>query len=193
MAHKLEEQINALVDTYLEDYAQGKDIDKVDSFDHPDKETIVDILNKLQRIVFPGFFKNRTFKVYTVRNDISMQLEDILFHLIRQLEVVLPYGEAFTELSGEALTDKAEDLAFAFLNSIPKVRAYIETDVQAAFDGDPAAFYKDEIIYTYPGLFVIRLLRERYLRYHLTLGIRDRQHIVIEAGNGNAAVFINHL
>ena len=189
MAHKLEEQINSLVDAYLADYAQGKDIDKVDSFDHPDKETIVDILNKLQRIVFPGFFKNRTFKVYTVRNDISMQLEDILFHLIRQLEVVLPYGEAFTGLSGEALTDKAEELAFAFLNSIPKVRAYIETDVQAAFDGDPAAFYKDEIIYTYPGLYAIfvnRIAHELYL-----LGVPLIPRIMTEHAHSLTGIDIN--
>ncbi len=166
MAHKLEDRINSLVDLYMEDYAGGKDIDKVDTFDHPDQETIVGILDKLRRIVFPGYFKNRSFKIYTVRNDITMQLEDIIFHLIRQVVVVLQYSEKYCGTSEEVREEAAEEIVFAFLKQIPKIRAYIETDVQAAFDGDPAAFYKDEIIFSYPGLYAIfvnRIAHELYL------------------------------
>ena len=69
MAHRFEEKINALVDAYLADYAGGKDIDKVVTFDHPDQEKIVEILKKLQRIVFPGYFKNRTATKASFTND----------------------------------------------------------------------------------------------------------------------------
>ena len=50
----IEEQIEQVVDTILEDYQNCRDIDKIDFRRHPDKEIIIDIIHKLQRIVFPG-------------------------------------------------------------------------------------------------------------------------------------------
>ncbi len=189
MAHRLEEKINRLVDMYLEDYSGGKDIDKVVTFDHPDREKIVEILKKLQRIVFPGYFKNRAFKVYTVRNDISMQLEDVIFHLLRQIEIVLRYHKDYAEADEFFIARKAEEIAFAFLDSIPKVREYIETDLQAAFDGDPAAFEKDEIVFSYPGMYAIFVNRIAHELY--TLGVPLIPRIMTEHAHSITGIDIN--
>ncbi|MCR4842508.1 MAG: serine O-acetyltransferase [Eubacterium sp.] len=189
MAHRFQEHIDELVDQYLNDYNGGKDIDKVDSFDHPDKKTIVDILEKLQRIIFPGFFKNRAFKVYTLRNDISMQLEDIIFHLIRQIVIVLKYDEKYKSASDEELSTKAEELSFEFLSRIPRIREYIETDVQASFDGDPAAFNKDEIIFSYPGLYAILVYRIAHELYELQVPLIPR--IMTEHAHSQTGIDIN--
>ena len=54
----------------------------------------------------------------------------------------------------------------AFFQKIPQIRAFLETDLQAAFDGDPAAYSKDEVIFAYPGMLAItvyRLAHELYL------------------------------
>ncbi len=189
MEHKLEQRINGLVEALLEDYKGGKDIDRVDTFDHPDQMTIVDIIDKIQRIIFPGYFKNRKFKVYTVRNNITMLLEDLLFHLIRQLVIVLKYDEKYRDMGEEELTEKAEEISFAFLEQIPKVREYIETDVQAAFDGDPAAFYKDEIIFSYPGLYAIFVNRIAHELYKLGVPLIPR--IMTEYAHDKTGIDIN--
>ena len=68
--------------------------------------------------------------------------------------------------SENEINETAERITFEFLGRIPKIRALIETDVQAAYDGDPAAYNKDEIIYSYPGLYAIlvnRLAHELFL------------------------------
>lgn len=166
MAHKLEEKINRLVETLLEDYGKGRVIDEVKSFDHPDKEAVIDIIEKLRKIIYPGYYRNKTYKVYTVRNDVTMLLEDVIFSLIKQISIVLGYVPEFENAESAVLCEKAEEITFEFLNRLPKIREYIETDVQAAYDGDPAAYNRDEIIFAYPGLFAImvnRIAHELYL------------------------------
>ncbi len=189
MEDRMEQRIEALVDSIITDYQGGKDIDRVLRFDQPDKETVIDMLNKLQKLVFPGYFKNRSFKVYTVRNDTSMLVEDILFYLQKQLLIVLRYLDEYHEAEEREIRDKAEEIAFAFLEKIPKIREYIETDVQAAFDGDPAAFYKDEIIFSYPGLYAIfvnRVAHELYL-----LGVPLLPRIMTEYAHSLTGIDIN--
>ena len=76
--------------------------------------------------------------------------------------------EAFSPVYSERFVSLpfSEKITFEFLNKIPKIREYIEGDIQAAYDGDPAAYNKDEIICTYPGLYAIftnRIAHELFL------------------------------
>lgn len=163
---ELETRINDIVRTLLNDYEQGRVIDEVKSFDHPDKDVVVEILYSIRKIIFPGYFRNKSYRVYTVRNNISMLTEDIIFKLIRQISIVLRYDEELSSADEMAVAKRAEDITFAFLSRLPKIREYIEMDVEASFEGDPAAYNKDEIIYSYPGLFAIlvnRIAHELFL------------------------------
>lgn len=137
--HKLEENINHLMLRLLEDYDGGKTIDEIKTFDHPDKEVITEIIASLRRIIFPGYFRNKSYRVYTVRNNISMLLEDVIFKLIKQISIVLRYDKDLENADEFTLAGIAEGKTFEFLEKLPKIREYIETDVQAAYDGDPAA------------------------------------------------------
>ncbi len=189
MSENMEKRIGALVDTILKDYEGGKDIDRELNFDQPDKDVIVDMLDKIKKLVFPGYFKNRAMKVYTPRNDTTMLVEDILFYLQKQLVIVLRYQESLKEASDEEIREKAEETAFAFMERIPHIREYVETDVQASFDGDPAAFYKDEIIFSYPGLYAIfvnRVAHELYL-----LGVPLIPRIMTEHAHSLTGIDIN--
>ena len=159
MAHKFEERIHGLVDTLLADYGGGRTIDAEVTLDHPNREIVIDLLQKLRRIIFPGYFRNQAYRVYTVRNHVSMLLEDVIFNLIRQIAIVLHYSPDYQDASEETIHARAEEITFAFIGKIPEIRSYIEMDVDAAFDGDPAAYNKDEIIYSYPGLFAILVSR----------------------------------
>ena len=163
---ELETRINDTVRTLLNDYEQGRVIDEVKSFDHPDKDVVVEILYSIRKIIFPGYFRNKSYRVYTVRNNISMLTEDIIFKLIRQISIVLRYDEELSSADEMTVAQRAEDITFAFLSRLPKIREYIEMDVEASFEGDPAAYNKDEIIYSYPGLFAIlvnRIAHELFL------------------------------
>ncbi|MCR4795419.1 MAG: serine acetyltransferase [Ruminococcus sp.] len=187
--HKLEESINSLTKNILSDYENNRTIDEVKTFDHPDNDDIVEIIEALRRIVFPGYFRNRSYRVYTVRNNISMILEDVIFKLIRQISIVLRYDEKYVLLSENEVNQAAEDITFEFLGRIPKIRALIETDVQAAYDGDPAAYNKDEIIYSYPGLYAIlvnRLAHELFL-----LGVPLMPRVMTEHAHSKTGIDIH--
>ncbi len=143
----IEQKIEGIVDSILEDYLQGRDIDRIEPFRHPDKDVVIDIIDKLRRIVFPGYFIEKTYRIYNAKHNLSMLIEDVMFNLNQQITLVLRDAE------------RSEEICLEFFHSIPKVRALVQTDLQAAYEGDPAASGKEEIVFSYPGLFAITVYR----------------------------------
>ena len=155
----MEQQIGMLVDNILSDYQRDGRIDQGNTVNQLDKGAIIEIVHKLQQMIFPGYFKNKKYRVYTVKNNLSMLLEDVLFHLSQQVEIVFSNIPEYSDYKRSELTELARSRCVAFLEKIPAVRQMIETDVQAAYDGDPAAYNTDEIIFSYPGLYAIMVNR----------------------------------
>ena len=166
----IEDQIENVVDTILEDYQNHRDIDKIDLFRAPDKDVIIDIIHKLQRIVFPGYFRDRNYRIYNAKHNLSMLIEDVMFNLNRQIILVLQ-GRGETQQAAE---ENAQRICLEFFKAIPQVRAVVQTDVQASYDGDPAASGKDEIIFSYPGLFAIVVYRLAHVLYTLKVPMLPR-------------------
>ena len=161
------EDIKNVTDKILSDYNGGRTIDAIKHFEHPDKKTIVDILEKLRAVIIPGYFENTEHRFYTVQSNISTLIEDVIYNLIKQITIVLKYDPELEDKDYDFLRQRAEEITFDFLNSIPMIREYIETDLEASYEGDPAAYNKDEIICTYPGFFAIltyRIAHELFLR-----------------------------
>ncbi len=164
----IETQIEGVVDSILRDYSCGRDIDKIDLFRHPDKEVIVDMIQKLLRIVYPGYSREKSYRIYNAKHNLSMLIEDVMFNLNRQILLVLQAGHA------EHAEETAQRICLKFFESIPQVRAMVQTDVQAAYDGDPAATSKDEVIFCYPGLFAITVYRLAHVLYTLQVPMLPR-------------------
>lgn len=159
MAYDLKKEIYQLTGFILEDYKKGRTVDKINQYNDIDKDIVLDILSKLQRIIFPGYFKDKHYKSYTMENNLSMILEDVIYNLSNQIAKSLKYVKAMYSPNVEENREEAEKICVKFLNTIPKIRDYMESDVLAAFDGDPAAFNMDEIIFSYPGLYAIMTQR----------------------------------
>lgn len=165
----MEENLSGIVNDLLDDYKKRETSEPARIFNHPEQEAITDILSSLRKIIFPGYFRNHTVKVYTLRNNISMLLEDVAYKLTRQIALVLG-----GELCDCDTTAKAEEITLEFFKRLCTIREYIWTDVQAAYDGDPAAYSKDEIIYSYPGLFAILVNRIAHELFLLNVPIIPR-------------------
>lgn len=166
MVHRLENDVNSLVENIITDYEQGRDIDAVETFMHPNRDDIVNIIVQIRNIIFPGYYKNKNYRIYTIRNNLSMQLEDVLYNLSKQISIVLKYLPQYTGREEKELLYEGEKISLQFLEKITTIRDLIQTDLQAAYEGDPAAFNKPEIIFSYPGLFAImvnRIAHELYL------------------------------
>lgn len=161
-----EKRLSSIADDIISSYTGDKTVDEVKAYDHPDRDSVIDIVNKLKTIIFAGYFRNNSYRTYTLKNSITMLLEDVVFNLIKQISTVYRYLPKYASATDDEINCKAECITLAFIEKIPKIREYIETDVQAAFDGDPAAFSTDEIIFSYPGLFAIlvnRIAHELFL------------------------------
>ncbi len=174
MGHRLENKVNDLVEKLMTDYSQGRDIDAVENFVHPNKDDIVKIITQIQNIIFPGYYKNKTYRIYTVRNNLSMQLEDVLYNLSKQISIVIKYLPEHENKNETELLYEGEKIALQFLDKLTEIRALIQTDLDAAFDGDPAAFNKPEIIFSYPGLYAIMVNRIAHELYLLNVPLLPR-------------------
>ncbi len=174
MEHKIGQRINNIIDLLADDYKKDFGDNAELSFQYPDKEQIVEILMQLRKVIFPEYFKSNSYRVYTIKNHISMLIEDIVFNLTKQISSVLKYDEENKLLNDAQIAQKAENITFKFLEQLPRIREYINTDVEAAYNGDPAAYNTDEIIFSYPGLYAILVNRIAHELYCLKVPIIPR-------------------
>ena len=166
----IEQQIETVVDAILCDYRQERDIDRMQTRRMPDKDAIIDIIEKLRRIVFPGYFREKNYRVYNAKHNLSLLIEDVMFNLTKQVALVFQDAGEMEE-SARA---RAQDICLEFLRQIPEVRSLVQTDLQAAYDGDPAATGMAEVIFAYPGLFAITVYRLAHVLYTLKVPMIPR-------------------
>jgi serine O-acetyltransferase len=166
----IEEKIEAVVDSILEDYRCGRDIDKIELLRRPDRDVVIDIIEKLRRIVFPGYFRDKNYRIYNAKHNLSMLIEDVMFNLNRQIGLVFQ-GAGEPEQEAQ---DHAQEVCLEFFRQIPQIRAMVQTDLQASYDGDPAATGMAEIIFAYPGLFAITVYRLAHVLYTLNVPMLPR-------------------
>ena len=179
--NSMEKRIEAVVDTILEDYSGNRDIDRLDRSQQPDKDAIIDLIEKLRRIVFPGYFREKTYQIYNAKHNLSMLIEDVMYNLSRQVSLVF--------LESGRTEAEAQETCLTFLSKIPQVRAMVQTDLQAAYDGDPAATGMAEVIFSYPGLFAITVYRLAHELY--VLGVPMIPRIMTEYAHSITGIDIH--
>ncbi|MGN0166155.1 MAG: serine O-acetyltransferase [Lachnospiraceae bacterium] len=184
-----EEKISKLVDSIIESYDNFGAIGKIDSTRQPGKDVIVGILDSLQKLIFPGYFESKNLRSDFIKYYVGELVEDIQYNLEKQMVFAFLCSHECEGKCREELELKAAELTSAFLEKIVKIREYLETDVQATYDGDPAAYSYDEIIYSYPGLYAImvsRIAHELYL-----LGVPLIPRIMTEHAHSQTGIDIN--
>ena len=165
-AYKPETEVEEIVSLILEDYQKGKDIDQINIFNKPDKAKVIEVTEKLIQLVFPGYFREKTYKIYNFNNTLPVLVEDIFYHLSRQIVQALGFCPGRACLDEADREREASRICAAFFRRVPAIREMVETDLQAAFDGDPAASCKEVVIFSSPGLFAVtvnRMAHELYL------------------------------
>ena len=124
----------------------------------PSRSAIITILKDLRRLMFPAYFGDEELMALEPENYAALLIERIEKQLAAQIALALPEEKAAC----------AKVLAGQIIDCLPAVQSTLLTDVEAIFDGDPAARNKEEIVFAYPGLFAIfayRVAHELYLRH----------------------------
>jgi serine O-acetyltransferase len=185
----------------VESYEEHSEIIKIDSGIRLNRDHIIDILDKLRRLIFPGYF-GKVISSGSVEYYAGDILEDVSRLLSAEISQAIspalrydddseggkvPAGDAGT--GNDPAGMEAGELTFQFLAKIPGIREYLASDVSAAFDGDPAAFNRDEIIFSYPGIYAIMVYRLAHALF--TLGVPMIPRIMTEYAHSLTGVDIH--
>jgi serine O-acetyltransferase len=189
MEKKSDNRIKELVNLLLQSYQEHKEIIKVDTGNQLNRSAIIDIIEKLRCIIFPGYFGKKNIASGSVEYYAGDLLEDVLFNLAKQIAQALRHRQDYEAAADIEIVAKAEQLTFSFLACLPQVRQYLATDVSASFDGDPAAFSQDEIISSYPGIYAIMVYRLAHVLYELEVPLIPR--IMTEYAHNSTGIDIH--
>lgn len=153
----------ALSDLLLADYAQGRVLDRVPP--HPDLADAAALIGLLTRLILPSP------AVRADKDALSALTEEVLRALTEQ--IALSLGTDFPPAVSPPLA-RARALAIAFLTGLPELRALLLADLNAAFEGDPAAASPEEIALGYPGFQAIMIHRMAHRLHGMNIPLLPR-------------------
>ena len=164
-------ELGVLVQALMASYRENPEIVKIEARHRISRSSVLEVLEKLQRLIFIGFFEQRPIKRHSIEFHVGELVEFAQYTLQKQVGRAL-FGLDRGQSEGVeavAADEAARRVTHAFLARLPEVRRVRATDVEAAYDGDPAAFSRDEVILSYPGVYAIMVYR---LAHELhTLGV----------------------
>ena len=157
----LPQVVDAIVKSVVEQHPHLQHLNRVYL---PSRDEIIKAIDGLRQLVFPGYFGKQGLTTANVPfrlGELVIELTDTLYEQVR---CCLRYREQIPGTNGdnercEFCDHEAARIVAKFFERIPAVRDLLATDVQAAFDGDPAAQSTDETIFCYPGLYAISVQR----------------------------------
>jgi serine O-acetyltransferase len=139
----------------------------------PSREVCLDVMQQLRAILFPGYFQLSEFSEEGIVHHLGAALDRIAFSLQEQIR------RGFCFCCGgdgdlQKCNDRARNITAIFLEKMPEVMNLLIEDVQAAYEGDPAAESPSETIFCYPGIFAITNHRVAHELYNLKVPVIPR-------------------
>jgi serine O-acetyltransferase len=140
----------------------------------PSRESVIEIIDRLREILFPGYFTRGKLDPVNLRysmGESTARLFDMLSDQIGRSirHDCFRYGQLCSECD-----EQGHQVALSLLQSIPSIRKILATDVHSAYEGDPAARSYDEIIFSYPGVFAIMVYRVAHKLFEYNVPLLPR-------------------
>ena len=155
----------------------------------PNRNVIISLLKDMRNIMFPGYFTDGAQTTVDARYFVGNTVLSVEAKLIEQVRLALFFRDGADDEKAAAIDQRARDIASAMLCKLPSIQRMLYKDIQAAFDGDPAAQSKEEIVYSYPGFFAIWVYRIAHELYKLEVPLIPR--IMTEYAHSRTGVDIN--
>ncbi|KAF0183085.1 MAG: serine O-acetyltransferase [Nitrospirae bacterium] len=183
------DEIPQIVEQLVQSCGGQSSLAHVDSEPMPAKAAVIEITKTAFQLLYPGYFSqgriNRVNLVYyygqTVAAFFEMLAEQVAFALRHECR-----RRSMTCVSCE---EQGKEISLQFTKELPRLRAVLAKDVQAAFEGDPAAKSYDEIIFSYPGLFAVTVHRLAHQLYRQNVPLIPR--IMSEYAHGETGIDIH--
>ena len=153
----------------------------------PNREIIINILEDIKKAIFPGYFDGERLNDTSAEYYEGYLLTEIYRKLKPQIEIALRSPASDTAV--EKADSRADEVCEKLISSLPEVRRLLMNDVEAGFNGDPAAQSRAEIIVSYPGLFATFVYRIAHILYVEKVPLIPR--IMTEYAHGKTGIDIN--
>ncbi|MDR3302604.1 MAG: serine acetyltransferase [Spirochaetaceae bacterium] len=168
--HQLKSIINAL----MLNYHECEHSIKYDYAYQLNRSAIINVIDKLRQLLFPGYFGKKNISSDFLEYHTGELLEEVIFDLTKEVERALRHRKDAAGLREEDFSHNADGVVLEFLSRLSDVRRLLASDVDATFDGDPAANSKDEVISSYPGIYAIMVNRLANVLYLLDVPLIPR-------------------
>jgi serine O-acetyltransferase len=152
----------------LESYVRDGGINHLDGVNLPSQDCVAELARDFMHVLFPGYFESTSLAKDAVPTWLDQKLTKIDQRLTTELEKSLLFAR------DAAPAANARRVATALLAQLPEIRRIVQTDVQAAYTGDPAARSVEEIILAYPCVLAISLQRIAHVLYTLAVPLLPR-------------------
>ena len=163
-----------LVETIVRSYRDLSACQHIDRAYLPARDGIVELIERLLELVYPGFFGRQDLTQHNVAYHVGELLPRIGTLAYQQILKSLHYMAELEGAGGADCSEQARGVAREFIERVPGVREVLSGDVQAAYDGDPAALNTDEVILAYPGLLAVSVYRLAHELYDLGVPLMAR-------------------
>jgi serine O-acetyltransferase len=173
-----------IVRNLLSSYSEVGGINHVDCGNLPSKPAIAALCEDLLHLLFPGFYS----EVAVSSSELALMTNELVASIRERLNTEVRRSLRLKDGTGDA-HEEAVKVVCDFMMRLPEVRALLQTDVQAAYDGDPAARSFEEIILAYPGLEAIAIQRTAHLLYQAGVPLLPR--MMTEWAHGRTGIDIH--
>jgi len=134
----------------------------------PSREDILELIRDIRKVLYPKHFSAREYSQKTIHYYVGSKMMQIEQTLTQQVQLALLRKCEHVDCAEVSIKilEQSQDISYTFMQKLPMIREMMTMDVQAAYDGDPAAADLDQIILSYPGVFammVYRIAHELYL------------------------------
>ena len=162
---RIKEELGQLTDRLVDSYLEHRSINYLGHCPLPNVADVVGIVQDVKELLFPGYRRRQNLHLGNVTYFVGDLIDSLHDRLTQQIARAIRYGsdEIHSDCcESEKLRDfeaEGQRQTVRFLEALPEIRRLLATDVQAAYNGDPAASGLDEIIFCYPGLEAITSYR----------------------------------
>ena len=156
----------------------------------PSGEVLKEIIDLCRAILFPGYYGNARISKQTIRFHTGVNVETLHSLLSKQVYAGLCFADtSCVTCPEEKISAEAEAISEAFISTLPEIRGLLATDVEATFNGDPAAQNLGEVIFCYPGFRAIGNYRIAHQLYKL--GVPYIPRMITEMAHSETGIDIH--
>jgi serine O-acetyltransferase len=168
------EKLPSVVESIIAKCDDSKCYTHIDYEPIPSRSSVIEIIDRLREILFPGYFTRTKLDPVNLRYSMGQSVTAVFDLLSEQICHSIRHDCFRYDKPCSDCSELSHEQALAFMKAIPTIREQLAMDVNAAYHGDPAAKSHDEIIFSYPGIYALTVYRIAHKLFHLNVPLLPR-------------------